>query len=134
MKTKKQKNKSLTDNLIEEITIELLKRKKEITKDLNEISKDKNNKNNLNVKFPDFGDKTDENAQEVGEYTTNIAKEKLLKSTLRDIEGTIERIKNKEYGICKYCKKEINIKRLQARPVASACIKCKTKLQNNSSR
>ena len=98
--------------------------------DLNEISKDKNNKNNLNVKFPDFGDKTDENAQEVGEYTTNIAKEKLLRSALRDIEGTLERIENKEYGICKYCKKEINIKRLQARPVASACIECKTKLQN----
>ena len=130
MKTKKQKNKNLTDSLIKKITTELLKRKKEIIKDLNKISKDKNNKNNLNVKFPDFGDKTDENAQEVGEYTTNIAKEKLFKNTLRDIEGALERIKNKEYGICKYCKKEISIKRLQARPVASACIKCKTKLQN----
>ena len=134
MKTKKQKNKNLTDSLIKKITIELLKRKKEIIKDLNEISKDKNNKNTLNVKFPDFGNKTDENAQEVGEYTTNIAKEKLLRSTIRDIEGALERIKNKEYGICKYCKTEINIKRLQARPVASACIECKTKLQSNGYR
>ena len=127
---KKQKNKNLTDKMLKKIKEELIKREKEIFKDLKDISTNKDNRGSSKVKFPDFGDKTDENAQEIGEYTTNIAKEKLLKITLRDIKNSLKRIRDGEYGICKYCKKEINIKRLEARPVASACIECKTKLQN----
>ena len=128
---KKQKNKNLTDTLIKKIVKELTKRKKQIIKDLNEMSINKTDENNLKVKFPDFGNKTDENAQEIGEYSTNIAKEKVLEGTLRDIDSALDRIDKGEYGICKYCQKEINIKRLEARPVASACIECKTKLQNS---
>ncbi|MCX6799924.1 MAG: TraR/DksA C4-type zinc finger protein [Candidatus Falkowbacteria bacterium] len=33
--------------------------------------------------------------------------------------------------MCKYCKQEISKERLKARPVASACVSCKIKLQSN---
>jgi DnaK suppressor protein len=48
---------------------------------------------------------------------------KKIKQSLSDIEdGT--------YGICEICEEEISFKRLEARPVARHCIKCKTALEN----
>ena len=112
---------------LEKIKNELVERKDQILKDLEDIS---GGENGEKVKFPDYGDKSDENAQETSEYSTNLATEKVLKSSLRDIENTLNRIEKGIYGFCKYCKKEIGEKRLLARPVASACIECKTKLQS----
>jgi RNA polymerase-binding protein DksA len=83
------------------------------------------------AKFPEYGDKPDENAQEISDYTTNIATEKVLEKTLEDINKALERIEKGTYGICKYCGREIDQKRLVARPVASSCIACKTELQEN---
>lgn len=116
----------LDQNTINKIKSELGERKKQIEKDLAEIV---GTKDGGVVKFPDYGDKTDENAQETSEYSTNLATEKVLQSTLRDIENSLKRIEKGSYGFCKYCEKEIGEKRLLARPVASACIECKTKLQ-----
>lgn len=125
----KLKNEALTKNDLEEIKKDLLERKKAIEADILDIT----DKKGLNVgpKFPDFGDKSDENAQEIDEYSTNLATEQVLEKSLRDINSALARIKNKSYGKCKYCGKPINPKRLKARPVASACIECKTKLQNS---
>ncbi len=115
---------------IKEIKQDLIKRKEQINKDLADISCASKDGDEKKVKFPDFGDKTDENAQEIGEYSTNLATEKVLESSLRDIDNALKRIEDNSYGICKYCKKAIGKKRLLARPVASACVECKTKLQS----
>ncbi|MCD4762366.1 TraR/DksA family transcriptional regulator [bacterium] len=117
----------LDPEIILKIKQDLITRKEQILKDLKVI---KEKEAGGRVKFPDFGDKSDENAQEIGEYSTNLATDKVLDSTLRDIDKTLERIEDGSYGICKYCKQQIGKKRLMARPVASACVACKTKLQN----
>jgi RNA polymerase-binding protein DksA len=115
---------------LDKIKKELLERKAQIIADLGEIeSGDPDGEGK--VKFPEYGDKPDENAQEIGEYTTNLAQDKVLKTTLRDIENALERIEKGTYGICKICKKPISEGRLLARPVASTCVDCKTKLQNS---
>lgn len=93
-------------------------------------SKSQHDKDEHKTKFPEYGYKSDENAQEISEYSANIMTEKILESTLRDIDSALKRIKEGTYGICKYCKKEINPKRLLARPFASACVECKKKLQS----
>ena len=123
--TKKINNK-LDKKTIDQIKQDLLKRKKQILEDLNDIA----SKTEHEVKFPEFGDKTDENAQEITEYSTNLSTDKILESTLRDIDNALKRIKNNTYGICQYCKEPIQKKRIIARSVATACIKCKTKLQS----
>ena len=123
---KQQVNEELTQEELETIKKDLLNRKKQIIKDLKDISDLDRDK----VKFPDYGDKADENAQEIDEYTTNLATDKVLESTIRDIDSSLERIEDGTYGKCKYCSKPIPKKRLLARPVASACVECKTKLQN----
>ncbi|MBI3592778.1 MAG: RNA polymerase-binding protein DksA [Nitrospirae bacterium] len=45
---------------------------------------------------------------------------------LNKIEEAIEKIDSGNYGICEVCGEEINIKRLEARPVTTMCIECKT--------
>lgn len=117
--------------VLEKIKKDLLEQKDKILQDLNIVTeKDEHEKDEHRAKFPNFGDKPDENVQEIDEYTTNVATERILETTLRDINGALDRIEKGTYGICKYCKKEISEKRLMIRPVASACVECKEKLQN----
>jgi len=45
---------------------------------------------------------------------------------LAKIDEAIEKIDNGTYGTCESCGEEINIRRLEARPVTTMCIECKT--------
>ena len=93
--------------------------------------KNPNVENDFDAGFPEYGDKPDENAQEIAEYEANLAEEDLMEHNLRDIEKALDRLEKGTYGICKYCGQPIDPRRLQARPTASSCIDCKTKLQNS---
>ena len=125
--TEEKSHEELSTEELAKIKVDLINRKKQILEDLKDITEDDGERK---VKFPEYGDKSDENAQEIGGYTTNLATDKVLESTLRDIDSALERIEKGTYGICKYCGEPIAKKRMIARPVASACIACKTKLQN----
>jgi len=118
------KNEALTPEILAKIKKELMEKKAQIESELKEIEDDGE------VKFPEYGDKADENAQEMETYTTNLATDQILEATLRDTNDALDRIEKGTYGVCKYCHQPIDIKRLEVRPVASACIECKTKLQN----
>jgi DnaK suppressor protein len=120
----------MNKKIIEKIQQDLLARKKQIEEDLSGFTKnDAHEKDEHRAEFPDYGDKSDENVQEIDEYSTNLATEKVLEDALRDINNALDRIKKGVYGICKYCKLEIGEKRLLARPVANTCVACKIKLQ-----
>lgn len=124
--------KELNQATIEKIKTELIAKKEQIIEDLKDMAKhDDHESDTLGAKFPEYGSKPDENAQEISDYSTTLATEKVLEKTLEDIEGALKRIEEGVYGICKYCHKPISAKRLMARPVASACITCKTELQEN---
>jgi DnaK suppressor protein len=78
--------------------------------------------------FPNFGDAEDENAAEVTTFSNNLTLERTLETGLRDVDKALASIANGTYGVCKYCHKEIDEKRLRARPASSSCIDCKKKL------
>ena len=125
-------DKVINEKILAEIEKTLSAQKKQILHELSEISqKDNHEADNTATKFPEYGDKPDENAQEISDYSTNIVTEKVLEKSLEDIEKSLERIKKGTYGICKYCGNPIAEKRLLARPTASSCISCKTELQEN---
>jgi len=42
------------------------------------------------------------------------------------LEEAIKRVDDGSYGICEECGEEISEKRLEARPVTTSCIECKT--------
>jgi len=124
---------ALDKEVLKKIEDDLKERKKKILVDLSSIAKKENDSGDDEYKatFPEYGDKSDENAQEIAEYTTNLAEENMLEHTLRDIDMALNRIEKGIYGICKYCGKDIDPRRLMAQPTAGACINCKTKLQNS---
>ncbi len=72
-----------------------------------------------------FPDPTD---QAVAELDNNFVlrlrgrEQKLLKK----IDDAISRIESGTYGVCESCGNPISMKRLEARPVTSLCIDCKT--------
>lgn len=85
-------------------------------------------KGDYNATFPDIGDSEEDNATEVAIYSDNLIMERTLEKELQDVKNAIQRIKRETYGNCKYCKKEIDPKRLLARPASSACVACKKRL------
>jgi len=46
---------------------------------------------------------------------------------IRKIEDALMRLEDGTFGICEECGEEISKKRLEARPIATLCIKCKEK-------
>jgi DnaK suppressor protein len=78
--------------------------------------------------FPNLGDKDDENASEVAQFSNNLSLEDELEKALRDVESALTHIKEGTYGTCKYCGAQIDELRLIARPTSTSCIKCKKTL------
>ncbi len=130
--TKKNIN-HLDEKTLKEITKSLEERRDKIKNELSKITKeDKYEHEEHKAIFPEYGDKNDENANEIATFSDNLSLGKSLKDTLNDIEETLERIKKGTYGICKYCGNPINKERLKVRPVSSACIPCKKKIKGEA--
>jgi RNA polymerase-binding protein DksA len=47
-----------------------------------------------------------------------------LSRTLGEIEGALERVRSRSYGVCNDCGKQIGQKRLKALPYARLCLGC----------
>lgn len=81
------------------------------------------------VKYPETGGNSDDdNAAEITEYADEISLLDRLQAELRDTLKALEALAQGKYGLCRYCGKEIDIKRLEARPTSSSCIECKKSL------
>lgn len=99
----------------------LLKQRNEL---LSEAEQTLNSK--ISTEKESFPDPTD---QAVAELDSNFLlrlrgrEQKLLKK----IDEAIARIEGGTYGVCESCGEQINIKRLEARPVTTLCIECKTR-------
>ena len=120
---------ALSDKTLKEIEAKLLEEKTKLENELGQISsKNAKNPTDYEANFPDFGSSEDENAAEVTTFTDNLTLERTLESALRDANKALESIKSGKYGTCKYCGKEIDEKRLLARPASSSCIDCKKRL------
>jgi DnaK suppressor protein len=72
--------------------------------------------------FPELGDQA---SAEINRNFTLRLRERERK-LLKKIDTAIEKIDGGAYGICEVCGQEIGIKRLEARPVTTMCIECKT--------
>ena len=117
---------TLTPELLKKVKAMLVDEKARLEHDLARLAAPSNPAAaNSDSAFPDYGDKDDENAAEVADYAANLSIEQDLGNLLRDVNASLARLEKGEYGICKYCKKPIEEKRLLARPTSSACVECK---------
>ncbi|MBU4319912.1 MAG: RNA polymerase-binding protein DksA [Nitrospinae bacterium] len=72
--------------------------------------------------FPDMGDQATAETDRNFMLRLRSREQKLIKK----IDEALDRIDNGTFGICDDCGMEINIKRLDARPVTTLCMECKT--------
>lgn len=111
---------------LDKIQEQLKEEKKRLEQELAEFSeRNIHNENDFNAKFPQYGDKQDENAAEVATYGDYLVLERALEKELRDANEALKNIAQGAYGVCKYCQKPIAEKRLLARPTSSSCVACK---------
>lgn len=129
--------KPITKNIMDSkffqiIQNKLLKEKKRLKEELSQFTRQSiHNKDDYQAQFPDFGDKEDENVAEIAIYGDRLSLERSLEKKLKDVNTALNRMKEGNYGICQYCKKSINEKRLLARPESSSCISCKQTLKRS---
>ncbi|HXH72424.1 MAG TPA: RNA polymerase-binding protein DksA [Mariprofundaceae bacterium] len=72
-----------------------------------------------------FPDPTDQASMET-DLNFDLRIKDRERKLIRKIDQAMNRIKAGEFGICEACGGDISIKRLQARPVTTLCIECKT--------
>lgn len=73
--------------------------------------------------YPDLTDRAAVESDRGFELRIRDRERRLIKK----IRKALERIDNGTYGICEGCGGEIGVKRLEARPVTTLCIECKSR-------
>lgn len=125
--TKTNKTKAdFSPDFLSKIKTLLLLEKERLETDLKKFAKiDPDAPGGYSSTFPNYGDKDDENAAEVADYEVRLSLEETLEKSLQDVILSLQRLQDGVYGICKYCQKPIEEKRLLVRPHSSACMECK---------
>ena len=87
---------------------------------------------NAKAALDELSEKTTETTGDEGDQAQNMAEQHLSlrfkerdRHLLKKIEEALIKIKAGSFGECEDCGGEIGLKRLEIRPVATLCIKCK---------
>ncbi len=124
-------NNDMDKNSLSQLKKKLEDRRLKLQDELASFSKkDEQVKGDYDTNFPDFGttQSVDEEALEVAAYDSALPVEYALELRLANINKALDKIKNGSYGQCEKCSEKIDIKRLEAMPEATLCLKCQ---QNN---
>lgn len=120
-------------SFLEEIKSLLLQEKEKLEHELGQFTKPNPHlSGDFDTTYPEYGDDLEDNAQEVTDYLANKPVELTLEKELRDVVSSLKRMENGTYGICKYCDRPIDEKRLRARPTSSSCVSCKKTLTDEA--
>lgn len=109
----------MDDNKLDFFRNELENKKREI---LDEAGKTMNEMTDQTSNVPDPNDRATIESGRSFELRIRDRERKLLSK----IDEAIARIDEGTFGICEDCDEEIGLKRLEARPVTTLCIDCKT--------
>lgn len=106
----------------------LTQEKAKLTQEMNTLGHGGPSKK-FEITYPESGGNSmDDDAIEMTEFVDNEAVVERLQSGLRDIDKALKAIENGTYGICKYTGKDIDIRRLEARPTSLTSIEAKKAL------
>ncbi len=105
--------------LVEQFRQSLTDKRQEI---LDEVGKTLNEMTDQTTNIPDPNDRATVESGRSFELRIRDRERKLLSK----IDEALLRIEEGTFGICEDCGEEIGLKRLEARPVTTLCIDCKT--------
>lgn len=104
---------------LEQFRTQLLQKKQEI---MNDAGKTMTEMTDQTTNVPDPNDRATLESGRSFELRIRDRERRLLSK----IDEAIARIDDGTYGVCEDCGEEIGLKRLEARPVTTLCIDCKT--------
>lgn len=112
-------------NFLKEIEEKLRKQKEDLEKQLEKLGDWRKGRNGFQVDFPKYGEKEDENADEVSAFSDRLSLGTRLEKNLEEVNTALEKINQGRYGICEKCNRPVDEKRLKAFPTAKECLACK---------
>jgi len=125
--TKKPSVKTLADFFTKREIDEIKTKLDNIRQDL---SKNVEDKRNLDMMDPEVGDSIDQASQSLDKeilFELSDNERKMLDS----IDAALRKIDNGIYGVCEHCKSPIEKKRLKALPSARYCLPCQSGTEKN---
>lgn len=120
----------IQEQLKQKLTAEEQRLMRELANILGTVQNDSASDATAQPPFPQFGSKDDENAAEVATFSDSLSLQRKIDESLRDVRRAIARLAKGEYGLCRYCGKPIDERRLLARPESSSCVACKEELKS----
>lgn len=105
----------------------LTEQKNKLEEELNRIAKPTSDKGDYEATHEEIGSDREDNASEVEGYVENVALENNLEEQLKEVNKSLEKIKNGTYGVCEECGMDISPERLEANPSAKKCMHCASK-------
>ncbi|XLQ20589.1 MAG: hypothetical protein ACKUBY_02275 [Candidatus Moraniibacteriota bacterium] len=108
----------MDQKILEEFKNKLVAEKEQLEGELSKFAK-KTGEGEYKTEFPDdLGDRNDENATEVEEYTDKLALEKTLETQLKDVLDALKKMDEGTYGKDEETGDDIDVNRLNAYPAA----------------
>lgn len=101
----------------------LLDMRMELTSELHKVSNGAKERDNVDTM--DSVDMADSSYSS----DTSLARVEVLNLRIREIDESLESIRDESYGICGVCGEDIPEGRLQVRPIARYCAQCKGNLE-----
>lgn len=101
----------------------LIKQKRALLKEKKRV------KNELKIieRFPQYGEKEEENAMEVEQFEGYLGLRTGARNLYKQIEKALKKMEKGIYGKCEVCKGLIERGRLEAFPAATTCVECSKK-------
>jgi RNA polymerase-binding protein DksA len=117
----------LTDKQIQTLKKRMLERQRTLVAEVNEQRSRAAEDGNEDV-LGGVGDAGDESVQRM---VTDLHLQEAGRDLeeLRDIDGALHRIDEKDYGDCEQCGNEIGYARLEVQPTATRCIQCQAQYE-----
>jgi DnaK suppressor protein len=72
-----------------------------------------------------YGNHMADDATEAFEQAKDLSVRNCLEDTLHDVQDALKKFDQGTYGVCESCDEKIDWARLEAKPEAKLCIKCK---------
>ena len=113
----------MDDKTLEKYKKKLLEERMDLLSELQRVTSGEKNKDRTEAKDPvDLAD-----ASYSADYS--LAWTEKLNRRIREIDESLDRIKDGSYGICQVCGEDIPAARLEVRPKAKYCAQCKEDLE-----
>lgn len=109
----------MNKKMLEKFKVILEERKRELV-----ASADSLREEGLGVGPEELADEVDQASSEAGQ-SLNLRLRDREVVLFKKIEKALRKIEEGDFGVCEECGEDIGVKRLEARPVADLCVRCK---------